>query len=91
MTLPSRASRTAVAIASRSCCPRRTGNAPAASMSLPSGNQYSSDFAMKRRKRCGHSGMASAHGSKLDTWLHASTHPPAGTFSRPRTRNRYSP
>ena len=37
------------------------------------GNQYSSDLAMKRRKRRGHSGTPSGHGSKEDTWLHAST------------------
>ena len=31
-----------------------------------SGNQYSSDFAMKRRKRCGQSGRPSGHGSKFE-------------------------
>ncbi len=86
---PARASRTAVSIASASACPRRTGNAPAPFRMRVSGNQYSSDFAMNRRKRRGQSGSPSGHGSKLDMWLHARTKPPSeGTFSRPRARNR---
>ena len=48
----------------------------------------SSDFAMKRRKRRGKSGIPSGHGSKFDRWFAASTKPPVrGTFSVPLTRS----
>ena len=46
---PSRQSWVAVSIASRSACPRRTGNAPAATAMYLNGIQKSSDFPMKRR------------------------------------------
>src|SRR4029450_13948694 len=42
-----------VSIASSSDAPRRTLNAPPARMTDPSGNQKSSAFAMKRKKRRG--------------------------------------
>ena len=73
--VPSRASETAVAIASSSCSPRLTSNAPPARMIGPSGNQKSSAFAMKRKKRLGKNGIASGHGSKFDQWFAASTKP----------------
>ncbi len=90
-TFPSRASRTAVSIATVSCCPRWTGKAPAPSISVLRGNQYSSDFAMKRRNVLGQSGIPSGHGSKLERWLHASTKPPSGRFSRPVASSRKTP
>ena len=40
--------------------------APPAVTTFPSGNQKSSDFAMKRRNRRGKSGIPSGHGSKFD-------------------------
>ena len=56
-----------------------------------SGNQYSSDFAMKRSCRRGNSGSPSGHGSKFDVWFAASTKPPSrGRFSTPVARSRYS-
>ncbi len=49
-----------------------------------SGNQKSSAFAMKRKKRRGKNGIASGHGSKFDQWFAASTSPPlTGTCSTP--------
>ena len=54
-----------------------------------SGNQYSSDFAMKRNCRRGKSGSPSGQGSKLDVWFAARTKPPsAGMFSTPDARSR---
>ena len=44
-------------------------------MIFPSGNQKSSDFAMKRRNRRGKSGIPRGHGSKFDEWFAASTQP----------------
>ena len=86
---PSRHSRIAVSIASRSCSPRRTGKAPQAAMNGPSGNQKSSDFAMKRRYRRGKSAMPSGQGSAFERWLAARTYPPAaGSRSRPCQRSR---
>ena len=65
--------------------------APAVTIA-PSGNQKSSDFAMKRRKRRGKSGIPSGHGSKFDQWFAASTSPPSrGTFSTPVARSRKTP
>ena len=52
------------------------GTPPPAVTIAPSGNQKSSDFAMKRRKRRGKSGIPSGHGSKFDQWFAASTSPP---------------
>src|SRR5687768_11362950 len=57
-------------------------------MTQESGGQKSSDLAMKRRKRRGQSGMPSGHGSKFELWFAASTKPPSGRFSRPRSRSR---
>ena len=58
----------------------------------PSGNQKSSDFAMKRRNRRGKSGIPSGHGSKFDQWFAARTKPPSfGRFSSPDARSRNSP
>ena len=86
---PSRASSIAVAIASSSCSPRRTRKPPPAVMTRLSGNQNSSDFAMKRKKRRGKSGIASGQGSKFDQWFAASTNPPvAGRCSTPVARCR---
>ena len=42
-------------------------------MSGPSGNQKSSDLAMKRRNRRGQSGNPIAHGSRFEWWPAAST------------------
>jgi len=62
-----------------------------ASISRPSGHQYSSDFAMKRRYRRGKSGAASGQGSKFELWLAAITKPPVrGRFSTPSARSRYT-
>ena len=65
ITCPSRASCTAVSIAARSARPRFTLNAPAPAMIAESGNQKSSDFAMKRRKRRGQSGEAERPGVEI--------------------------
>ena len=79
------------AIASSSRSPRRTWKPPPASMTRLSGNQKSSDFAMKRKKRRGKKGSASGHGSKFDQWFAARTKPPTrGTFSTPLARCRKS-
>jgi hypothetical protein len=53
------------------------------------GNQKSSDFAMKRRKRRGKSGTPSGQGSKFDQWFAARTNPPSrGRFPLPEARSR---
>ena len=84
-TLPARASLRAVESASRSASPRRTLKAPIASMIGPSGHQKSSDFAMNRTKRVFESAIPRGQGSKFEWWPAASTNPPGGRFSRPRT------
>ena len=88
---PSRQSSTAVSTATSSPSPRRTGNAPPDRAIQPSGNQKSSDFAMKRRKRRGKRGIPSGQGSKFDQWFAARTNPPSlGRFSTPDARSRKS-
>ena len=64
---PSRASRIAVRIASRSPSPRRTLNAPPPFRIGVNSGLKSSAFAMKRSCLCGHNGIPSAHGSKFET------------------------
>jgi len=55
----------------------------------PSGNQKSSAFAMKRKKRRGKKGIARGQGSKFDQWFAARTIPPVdGTLSVPVARCR---
>ena len=77
----------AVAIASRSPSPRRTGNAPPARRIGPSTGLKSSTFPMKKSCRFGHSGKPSGHGSRLEVWLAARTNPPSGgSRSRPVQR-----
>src|SRR6186997_1611896 len=78
----------AVSIACRSRLPRSTRNPPPARTIHPSGGQKSSFLAMKRRKRCGNSGIPRGHGSKFDQWFAAMTQPPSGTCSRPVARSR---
>ena len=87
ITWPSRASASAVRIASRSRSPRCTLNAPAPVMICPSGGQKSSDFAMKRRNRRGQRARPRANGSKFETCPAARTKPPSrGRCSCPTAR-----
>ena len=91
-TCPSRASRIAVSIATVSCCPRRTGNAPAPSIDLAQREPVQLRLRHEAQEpSSARAASRAARGRSSRGGCTASTQPPSGMCSLPVERSRNRP